>query len=75
MFKMFAVLCILVYPEDTMVGVMECKTYYEDNNKIYSQLIDCEVATEVKAKTTMDGLVLFNAPFGNLEVGCEKIED
>ena len=75
MFKMFAVLCILVYPEDNMVGMMECKIYYEDDNRIYSQLTDCETAAEVKAKTTIDGLVAFNAPFESIEVGCEKIED
>ena len=35
MFKIFAVLCTLVYPDDTMTSKLDCNTFYEDINRTF----------------------------------------
>tara|TARA_Y100001970_G_scaffold144863_1_gene177917 strand:- start:352 stop:573 length:222 start_codon:yes stop_codon:yes gene_type:complete len=73
MFKIFAVLCVLVYPDDTMSSKMECTTYYEDINRTFRSEAICFEEAQAKLETTMRIFEESKFDYESIMTGCEKI--
>ena len=72
MFKMFAVLCILVWPDDIMTSQLQCTTHYEDPTRTFSTLSECNNAAYEKLDFTVNLFHANNTDFANIQIGCEK---
>ena len=72
MFKMMAVMCILVWPDYTMESKLECTTYYETDGRTFSTIESCETAALAKLEMTLAGMNEYNADYQSITVGCEK---
>ena len=72
MFKMFAIMCILVWPDDVMTSQLECNTYWEDTGAVYDTREICDAAAEEKFYATMSGFAQLEAPFERIIIGCEQ---
>ena len=54
MFKMFAILCVLVWPDDVMTSELKCSTHYEDPPRQFDTLAQCDQASNNKHKITIN---------------------
>ncbi len=75
MFKIFAVLCTLVYPDDTMTSKLDCNTFYEDINRTFRTEEVCHEEAQAKLETTMRIFKEEKFDYESMMVGCEKIEN
>ena len=75
MFKMFAVICILVWPDYTMESELQCTTYYETDGRTFSTVESCEEAAVKKLKMTLAGMDTYGADYESITVGCEGGDD
>ena len=73
MFKMFAVLCILIWPDDIMTSEHQCTTHYEDPIRTFSTRSECDAAAYDKLVYTIDLFQQNKTDFQHIEIGCEKI--
>lgn len=73
MFKMFAILCVLAWPDDVMTSELKCTTHYENPPRQFSTIGECNVASYEKLETTMQVFEAGGVDFESMQVGCEKI--
>ena len=73
MFKMFAILCHLVYPDEHMGTELECHRFYDSNNRIFKELTVCEQEAYKKIVTTMEQFEESKFDYETITTGCEKI--
>ena len=73
MFKIFAVLCHLVYPDEHMGSELQCARYYESNNRIFQEITICEQEAYKKIITTMEEFEQKDFDYQTITTGCEKI--
>ena len=73
MFKMFAIMCILVWPDDVMTSELKCTTHYEDPPRTFATIDKCNTAAYDKLETTVQGFEKLGVDFESIQVGCEKI--
>ena len=74
MFKMFAIMCVLVWPDDVMTSQLECNQYWEENDQVYATREICDEAAEKKFYATMEGFRQLEAPFERIIIGCDQTE-
>ena len=74
MFKIFAVLCTLVHPDDTGVSKLQCHTFYEDINRTFRKEQVCLEEAQAKIETTMRIFEERGLDFQSIMFGCEEIE-
>jgi len=75
MFKMFAVMCLIVYPDDTMSEKLQCTTYYEKPEREFITIQECDQAAYIKIATTIQGFEQLGVDYKSLQVGCGKVKD
>jgi hypothetical protein len=73
MFKMFAIMCILVWPDNVMTSELKCTTHYEDPPRTFATIDECNTAGYDKLETTVNGFEQLGVDFESIQVGCEKI--
>jgi|TARA_B100001094_G_scaffold113230_1_gene109152 hypothetical protein len=73
MFKMFAILCVLAWPDDVMTSELKCTTHYENPPRQFSTIDECNVAAYDKLETTMQVFEAGGVDFESMQVGCEKL--
>ena len=73
MFKMFAILCVLAWPDDIMTSELKCTTHYENPPRQFSTIDECNVAAYDKLETTMQVFEAGGVDFESMQVGCEKL--
>ncbi len=74
MFKMFAVMCFMVWPDHVMTSSVECTTHYEDPPRVFATLSECNKAAYDKLEFTIN---IFNdnkTDFESIQVGCVPAE-
>ena len=71
MFKMMAVMCILVWPDGSMQSKLECTTYYESDKRTFLTVESCETAALKKLEMTLAGMDSYGADYKSITVGCE----
>tara|TARA_B100001175_G_scaffold294792_1_gene282341 strand:+ start:83 stop:295 length:213 start_codon:yes stop_codon:yes gene_type:complete len=69
MFKMFAIICLLVN------GEPQCTQYSDSHMQIFDNKIACEQAASARFYEMMDGFIQYNIPFEQITIGCEGSED
>ena len=74
MYEMFAIMCMLSWPDDTMQSRLDCTTYYEDPPKLYNTNKECDDAAYSKLQQTVDGFYEMRVDFESIQVGCDKID-
>ena len=73
MFKMFAILCVLAWPDNVMTSELKCTTHYENPPRQFSTIDECNVAAYDKLETTMQVFEAGGVDFESMQVGCEKL--
>ena len=73
MFKMFAILCVLVWPDDVMTSELQCTTHYENPPRHFATTSQCDVAAREKLDKTISIFEMAGEDFESIQVGCEKI--
>ena len=73
MFKMFAILCILTWPDGVMTSELKCTAHYENPPRQFSTIDECNVAAYDKLETTMQMFETGGVDFESMQVGCEKL--
>ena len=71
MFKMFAVLCVLVWPDDVMTSELQCTTWYEQDGRTFATRKICEEAAEKKLVITLNEFEELKIDFQSILTGCE----
>ncbi len=74
MFKMFAVMCFLVWPDDVMTSASKCTTHYEDPPRVFATLSECNQAAYDKLEFTVNIFEENNTDFESIQVGCVTAE-
>ena len=74
MFKMFAIMCVLVWPEDVMTSELQCTRLYEDPPRQFATVSECDRAAYAKLVATVDVFDQTGTDFQSIQVGCESIE-
>ncbi len=74
MFKMFAVMCFLVWPDDVMTSASKCTTHYEDPPRVFATLSECNQAAYDKLEFTVNIFEENNTDFESIQVGCVPAE-
>ena len=69
MFKMFAIMCILVN------GQPQCTQYNDSYQQTFANKIACEQAASERFYTMMDGFIKYDIPFESIVIGCKSQED
>lgn len=73
MFKMFAIICILV--QDPLgIERQDCNVFYETNNTVYETETQCLEKAEAKAYEMVNGFATLNLPFDSMQFGCTDKE-
>ena len=72
MFEMFAVICMLSWPDDTMRSQLDCSTFYEDPPAKYSTRNECEEKAYDKLAETIKRFDEMKVEFQSIQVGCKK---
>ena len=70
MFKMFAIMCILVWPDDVMTSELQCTTHYEDPPRQFVTIDQCNEAAYDKLEMTIDTFEQIKVDFESIQVGC-----
>ena len=73
MFEMFAIMCMLSYPDETMNSQLDCTTFYEDPPKIYKTIDECNLRAYEKTADTLQQFHDLGIDFKSIQVGCNKI--
>ena len=68
MFKMFAIMCILVN------GTTECTLYNDRQDLSFPDAITCEQAAGDRFHEMMDQFLKYDIPFETIEVGCNNVD-
>ncbi len=69
MFKMFAIICLLVN------GEPQCTQYSDSYQQTFDKQIHCEQAAGDRFYEMMDGFIKYNIPFEEITIGCEGSQD
>ena len=73
MFKVFAIICILV--QDPLgIERQDCNVFYEVNNTVYETETECLAKAEAKAHEMVNGFTTLNLPFEAMQFGCTDKE-
>ena len=75
MFKMIAVMCILVWPDDVMTSELKCTTHYEDPPRTFISQHACELAAYDKLEFTLDVFAQANVDYESFQIHCEGSQD
>ena len=75
MFKMIAVMCILVWPDDVMTSELKCTTHYEDPPRTFITEKQCEQAAYDKLEMTLAVFEQANIDWETFKISCEGVED
>ena len=73
MFKMFAILCVLVWPDDVMTSELKCTTHYEDPPRQFATLEQCDQAAYDKLLMTINVFEQTRTDYKTIQTGCQKI--
>ena len=73
MFKMFAILCVLVWPDDVMTSELKCTTHYEDPPRQFLTIQECDQAAYDKLVFTINVFEQTKTDYKTIQVGCEPI--
>jgi hypothetical protein len=73
MFKMFAILCVLVWPDDVMTSELKCTTHYEDPPRQFDTLAQCNQAAYDKLEMTINVFEQTKTDYYTIQTGCKKI--
>ncbi len=74
MFKMFAILCVLVWPDDVMTSELKCTTHYEDPPRQFVTMQECNRAAYDKLEMTLQVFEAGGVDFESMNIGCEAVE-
>ena len=74
MFKMFAILCVLVWPDDVMTSELKCTTHYEDPPRQFVTMQECNRAAYDKLEMTLQVFEAGGLDFESMNIGCEAVE-
>ena len=73
MFKMVAIVCILIWPDDVMTSQLECNTFYENPPREFASLDICNEEAYNKLEKTVNGFQEMKVDFESLQVYCEPV--
>ena len=71
---MFAILCVLVWPDDVMTSELKCTTHYEDPPRQFVTMQECDRAAYDKLVMTINVFEHTKTDYKTIQVGCEKID-
>ena len=74
MFKMFAILCVLVWPDDVMTSELQCTTHYEDPPRQFLTMQECDQAAYDKLVFTINVFEQTKTDYKTIQTGCKKID-
>ena len=74
MFKMFAIMCILAWPDDVMTSELKCTTHYEDPPRQFSTIEECNTAAYDKLENTVKVFEQGKLDFESIQVACLSSE-
>lgn len=74
MFKMFAILCVLVWPDDVMTSELKCTTHYEDPPRQFVTMQECDEAAYDKLVFTINVFEQTKTDYKTIQTGCKKID-
>ena len=74
MFKMFAILCVLVWPDDVMTSELKCTTHYEDPPRQFVTMQECDEAAYDKLLFTINVFEQTKTDYKTIQTGCKKID-
>ena len=72
MYKIVAILCVLVWPDDTMDSQLQCTRHYESVHRSFTSLTVCEQEALAKQQTTIKGFAEWRVDYESFTVYCEK---
>lgn len=68
MFKLFAIMCLLVN------GEVQCQAYDDSDRQIFDELYKCEQQAEYRFYGMMDYFTAYRIPYERIIVGCDEVE-
>ena len=74
MFKMFAILCVLVWPDDVMTSELKCTTHYEDPPRQFVTMQECDEAAYDKLVFTINVFEQTKTDYKTIQTGCKRID-
>jgi len=74
MFKMFAILCVLTWPDGAMTSELKCTTHYEDPPRLFTTIKECDKASYDKLEMTLQVFEAGGVDFESMNIGCEAVE-
>ena len=74
MFKMFAILCVLVWPDDVMTSELKCTTHYEDPPRQFVTMQECDEAAYDKLVFTINVFEQTKTDYKTIQTGFKKID-
>lgn len=74
MFKMFAIMCFVVWTEDGATTELQCTRLYEDPPRQFTTMRECDSAAQDKLVATLEIFEQTGTHYDSIQVGCESTE-